>query len=660
MVLLDQAISESAPFRFFADQQNHPQRAFLGDIGRWPAAIFTFAKLHNPPSAQIGGQPRWQAAAAVRKSFPDTHVFFGMGYSELLLISGGANVERLLGMVTQMRHLRHPHDHRAPLFSKTTTFPLISCKNVHSTQNYESLEGDIQPVITASCEPAFEHLIAPKSDDKKLYARNVYGKSDFLLAWREPVKVAELARYLSDLRKKWGQKGILSKTTTYIETDLTNASTMEGLISSRATQPAPLITPQEQNQLFRLLNSVKSHALRAALSDVTLRLLACLNDPQLGPIYGDMLNTLAYMLSLTRHLTDDAELISEAAFIAEELADLARAAINQRYAGLEFHPETLAHAHLPLLCDIRTIVAAASCTPSHIFNKIMPGKRSSETWTGFVLFGGEASPQVLHQIILALPPASLFTPVQDWWKITHETAHAVFKILDVYKRLPPGYAQYVRDALPDDVIDDHHLINELFANWFDWKYIFQENTQFYLEMIWRSWIRLPVVRESKSQYLARSFAVFICPRLNEFTSLLEHRWQTHGAPWLTNRWQEFTQAILKVPGMRDYLKVPAETVQNALDIVHHVTHIMQFFQSSLEGACRIKGLAKRLHPPYPRLRKDIQLLREGRIILSEIPDPCRLHLEVIKSLALAGTRPKLATETAFLFSLEHSYLMAAK
>src|SRR5437660_11758209 len=42
LVLLNQAISESAPFRFFADRNNHTQRAFLGDIKRWPAAILTF------------------------------------------------------------------------------------------------------------------------------------------------------------------------------------------------------------------------------------------------------------------------------------------------------------------------------------------------------------------------------------------------------------------------------------------------------------------------------------------------------------------------------------------------------------------------------------------------------------------------------------------
>ncbi len=61
---------------------------------------------------------------------------------------------------------------------------------------------------------------------------------------------------------------------------------------------------------------------------------------------------------------------------------------------------------------------------------------------------------------------------------------------------------------------------------------------------------------------------------------------------------------------------------------------------------------------YPRLRAHIRSLKRGEVILSAIPDPCRLHLELIKSLAGAG--PKLATETAFLFSLENAYSLAQK
>ncbi len=595
LVLLDEAIAESAPFRFFADQETHSQKAFENDLKLWPAAVLTFAKIHNPPLRQNGGEARWEAARRVRKTFPDTHVFLSMGYSELLLVSGGEDLAQLLARVTELRRLRNQKSRTMPLFAKTTTFPLISCSKVHSSKSYGKLKGEVDPVITGSCEPAFENLIVGRSKDTKLYARNVYGKSDFLLAWKEPVSVAKLAAFLSGLRGKWGKAGVLSKTTTYIETSLSpreleKEKALPGL--PRPSRQPSLMTKKEQKKLFELIRKVESHALRAALSDLTLRLSACLSDPQLGPLFRDMANTFPFMFSLVEHLAPGKSVKSDASFTAERIAHLARSAINQRYAGLEYHPETLAHTHLPLLCDIRTIVAAASCIPAHIFGRLIPGESASAIWSGFVLFGGEASPQILDQSILALPPASLFNPVEEWWKITHETAHAVFKSLDVYKKLPDGHKQHLVDALPEDLIDDYHLINELFANWFDWKYIFQGDTNFYLQMIWRSWIRLPVIHKSKSQYLARSFAVFICPRLGEFTNLLDRRWQTHGAPWIQNRWQEFRKLLLQIPGMRSYLDENAKVAENAMALVHHTTHILHFFEHSFERACGVAGLGK--------------------------------------------------------------------
>jgi hypothetical protein len=80
LVLLDDAICESAPFRFFADEQNQTRQKFEQDLSRWPAAIFTFCKIYAPSPTHADGKARWNAAARVRKALPEAHVLFGMGF----------------------------------------------------------------------------------------------------------------------------------------------------------------------------------------------------------------------------------------------------------------------------------------------------------------------------------------------------------------------------------------------------------------------------------------------------------------------------------------------------------------------------------------------------------------------------------------------------
>lgn len=663
LVLLHHDIAESAPFRFFADQNNPPKDRFEQDLASWPGAILILAKIHAAVTRRNDGSARWVAADLVRKKFPQAHVLFGFGYSELLLVAGGDDLAVLLGEVSQLRQLRDPENSTQPLFFKTTTFPLLSCTQVHKTRAYELLKGKVLPVITASCEPAVERQVATELQDQGMFVYNVYGKSDLLIGWKDPIAIADLANFLTRFRQKWGATGTLSKTSTYLESRLqvlpgeTSDPDSSSFKHSSAVASVPLpglMTEEEENRLFEKLRTVEPHSLRAALSDLTLRLMACLNDPQIGEHYLDMANTFAFLPDLIDGLRK-VSAADAARYTAEAVVDLARAAINQRYAGLELHPETLAHSHVPLLCDIRTIVAAATCTPYFIFDNLRPDTRASETWTGFVLFGGTSAPQYLHQDILALPPSSLFRPIEEWWKITHEAAHGVFRALRVFEKLPDKYRAYIEEGVRESGWDSYFLIDELFANWFDWKYIFKRDTEFFLQHVWASWVRVPRVQMSKSQYLARSFAVFICPRLSEFIELFQNRWMERGLPWLKARWEEFVIMLRAVPGMPIYIEsVTSEEKQATLNLVFYTSHILSFFENGFEQACGIEKLSERLNPAYPEVDEHIRLLKEGRVIAIPIKNPCRLHLELLKSLN--NQPPSLAMEIAFLFSLENTYL----
>jgi hypothetical protein len=661
LVLLDRRIAESAPFRFFADRDNHSKGRFEKDLASWHGAILVFAKIHASIGRRDRGQARWAAARLVRQSFQEAHVFFGLGYSELLLVAGGSNLATLLDAVTKLRELRDPQNTNLPLFSKTTTFPLVSCAQVHREGNYQLLTGEVDPVITASCEPTVEQHVAKAVDRQTQYVRNIYGKSDLLIGWKNPVPITELATFLTEFRRKWGTSGAVTKTSTYLESQVRVGE--NGPITALGSLPTSenallpeLMTEDEERSLFDKLRHVEPHALRAALSDLTLRLSSCLNDTQLTDHFRDMANIFAHLPSLLESLEQPTSK-HEARFAAEAVADLARAAINQRYAGLELHPETLAHARAPLLCDIRSIVAAASCIPHFIFDNLWPNRRASETWAGFVLFGGANAPQYLHQQVLGLPPSSLFAPIEGWWKTTHEAAHGVFKTLQVYEKIPDRVIQYIEDSVQESGLDPYHLINELFANWFDWNSVFNRDMSYYLKTIWSSWVELPIVRKSKSQYLARSFAVFICPRLSELIPLFQKQWIDAGRPWLYARWEEFIEVLRSVSMTVRYLDDLKESEkQNALVLTCHCSQIMHFFENSFEHDCGVVALNERLNPPYLQLAEHIGLLKQGNVIMDSIPNPYRLHLELLKSLN--DESPSLAVEIAYIFSLENSYLLA--
>ena len=649
LVLLDRRIAESAPFRFFSDAKNHTKEQFEKDLDTWPALIFVLTKISAKICSRDGGNARWNVADRVRKELPEAHVFFGLGHSELLIVMGEKNLPNLLKAVTgRLRILFDDKDEKYPLFSKTTTFPLLSYAQIHSEKNYEVLDGEFEPVITASCEPAAERSIAAELKKQGLQTKNVYGKNDLLIEWKQSIKTSELAKFLTAFRLKWGPCGILTKTSTYLESSIPgeeNGELTNATFNEKEKYPE-LMTEEEEGRLFEMLAKIESPSLRAALSDLTLRLSACLNDPQLTSHYRDMANIFAYLPDLVESLgKKEKEIAFNAGFTAESVADLARAAMNQRYAGLEIHPETLAHAHAPLLCDIRTIVAAASCIPYYVFDKLKPNQRTPELWAGFVLFGSSSSPQYLHQDIIALPPSSLLSPISVWWKVTHEIAHAIYKTLELYPKIPPEIKKFIGESVQASGISDYLLVNELFANWFDWKYVFDQDTVFYLQQIWASWVKLPLIWKSKPQYLARSFCVYICPRLNELVALLSQRWDQAGLPWLEARWTELVAILKTVPGMEDYLTELLKSNEEKADIfeiVYGSCQTLLFFEKSFENKCEVENLRERLHPPYPKLNEHLKLLNDGYVIKEEITDPCKLHLELLRS---SGTKkPSMATE----------------
>ncbi|MDO9542170.1 MAG: hypothetical protein Q7J98_07595, partial [Kiritimatiellia bacterium] len=672
---LHQDIQEFAPFRFFAPAGQSTSKLFLQSLASWPAAVLSFLKIHPTVLTSDPIEARWKIASRLASCFEHGFVFFGLGYCELLLIAGGDNLKQLLWTVTECRK---PAGHKAltdlpqelkidptaSLFLKTTTFPLTSYEHIHSGLRYDRLKGSLYPVVTISCDPACEALIfSLLRETKEVKVRTVYGKTDLILCWDDEIPISRFAQFLTNLRTSAATAGLMAKTTSYLEIER---------VESATCKVSDIIAPHQRRSgaeeiKMGSLTHVQPPALKASLTDLMLRLISCVSNGDSVDTYRDMRNTIEYVMDIVDKVIvppDVSELKKmKARFVLARVADLARSAINQRYAGLESHPETLAHAHSPITCDIATVVAAATCVPHYVFGRLRLGVSAEQTWPGYVVFGTDYSPHWSLQDILALPADSLYSPIKEWWKITHEVGHAVFRLLNVRERIAE-YSPALHQAMVADINlsgeSPEHVINELFANWFDWRYIFVKDTACYMGFIWASWLNYPLIWTSPRQYIYRSFAVFLCDDLDAWTAAWSGGRKDRSLwPYLETRWNHFCSMLQPISKWADFLKAAGANIKDEVfTVMDYVQPLMCFFASRLEGHCGVEGISERLNPPYPGLSGDIESLAYGKVIQQQIENPCRLNLELLRRYS-EGDIP-LATEVAYVLSLANTYRLNSK
>jgi hypothetical protein len=652
-VVLHRNVYESAPFRFFSHHEASKEK-FASMITNAPAAIAVMAKIHPLVIDSRAGDARWRIASRIQERLPSAFVFFGLGFSEFLVIDTGSDFSHFLETVRELRGLTGKPDSDSPALSKTTTFPFVSYNIVHKTGRYDLLQGEVEPVITISCQPASERAMAQAIRSSGIIPKHIWGKNDLLLTWPQPVKFSDLVKFVREFRGDPELSNVLGRTSTYLETPVYEEPIED---YGGSVPPFEFMDQSGEQKLFSDLAKVMPHSLRASLSNLALRLSACVRSPLLTDYYRDMVKTFPYVTNLLGHLNgSDAHLARSAGVQAARVADIARAAINQRYAGLELHPETLAHSHSPLLCDIRTIVGAATCVPRYIFDRLFKEKRADEVWLGFVLFGGSYSPQWLDQDVLALPSSSLFTPIEEWWKVTHEAAHAVFRLTNVDQNLPTNWRAWLKTGIKNE-FDLLHMVGEVFANWFDWKYIFRRDTAFYLQTIWRTWLDLPVVWHSKPQYFARSFPVLLSEDAEAIAAVSKEGKHEAVFPFIRKRWAHYQQLLRDIPNMQEFMRGVTEAeLSTTVELVYDFYPIVRWFEEHFEERCGVPDLADRMAPEYAQLDRHVQDLIAGKIILDAIPDPPRLHVALLRALNHQPT--PLETEIAYIYSFENAYLAA--
>ena len=242
----------------------------------------------------------------------------------------------------------------------------------------------------------------------------------------------------------------------------------------------------------------------------------------------------------------------------------------------------------------------------------------------------------------------LIRPVTEWWKITHEIAHVVYDLLYPPEALEESIYAYIEQVYEGSQASAERVINEIFANWFDWKYIFRQETQVFLTSIWSSWLTFSFVWEQQKQYLVRSFAIYVCRNYADLNAAAQAgRRADHLLPFLREEWKGFSEILNKIDKGHQFLGGLSESFVN--DVIFQVASLvplLQFFQERYEAIAGLRGLEERLNPPYPNLAAHLDCLMRGEVITDEILNPCRLQLELLKRAT--DQKPPLATEIAYI------------
>jgi hypothetical protein len=483
----------------------------------------------------------------------------------------------------------------------------------------------------------------------------MYGKTDLVLQWESEIAFGDFAGYLTRLRQMpSGARGIL-KTTSYLETIRDKNGAPPGVATLAPTEGDPA-----DSSVGEALDAIAYSSVRASLTDLLQRILSCLHDPQLSTKYSDMRNILEYITDIVKNVLTAAAIddISKrgAIITLDRISDLVRAAINQRYAGLESHPETLAHSQSPLLCDIGALVSAASAIPYFLFDGLRTPITADKLWAGFVVFGETYSPQWCPADIIALPTSSLDDPIGEWWKCSHEVAHAFFKLLKVRELLPERVRLFISEAFDGSPISGEIATSEIFANWFDWAYVFNRDSETFFPAIWRAWLELPLVWKSPDQYVWRSFAVHIAEDLQAYRIAQRAGPRlNHLIPYLESRWTSFVSLISGTPHMDEFLQeFDGARRQEIYAVVDLLIPLLIYLENRLGQEAAILGLSDRYNPEYPALDAHVRQILAGELICEDIPSPSRLNIELLR--ALRGRTAGMAAQSAYVFSMERFYL----
>jgi hypothetical protein len=597
----------------------------------------------------------------------EANLFLGMGRSEILLLLRGTSFEKLLSTISQLRQtltitqvimgeydIPEDCDANMPVFIGSTTFPVIAHPALQGNADYGKFEGKVMPRVNVTCYPGYERIVVQNKPPSCLGAYNIYGSYDVALAWNEPIELSQFAQELTEFRRRMSEfDGIKGTMTTFVGLD--------EIVIDESSNELPSLACKSVSELFPGTEDIlkKSEKLdptiRAQLFEFLDRLNGYYRRRDSKSSFQDMTGLRHLIISGLNELEGVTEYEADRynTFLSE-IIDLGNNALYQRYTGLETHFEICNHLPYPFLHGINGYIAAASCIPNFIFKSVFPEFSIHEKWNGFVLFGLSYSYQLLTGKILSYQANSLNKPIEDWWGITHEVAHAIYQISDFYeKECPDDIKEYFKKLDPPSEfwID----LEEIYANWFDFRYIFEGDVTRYFPTIWKSWLRWDRIWQLKLHYIIRSLAIYIGSNIEDFSKTRNLSYP-HTEKYLESKFGEMRNLIsLKVPRFNEFVKdITPEDITETTPIFKILEHYLKFLQRRYFN----QGIYDRINCFYPEelLTEHIRSLEKGIIVAEKVPNPVRFLQRLYSKYFSSDFQVPLRVNAATILTLWYNYI----
>ena len=637
----------------------------------YPVLLLVFLKIQPDLEETLRFDIEKSIINFIKKDFiDDANLFAGMGRSEILLLLRGRSFEKLLSNVSQLRqtltlrkimnkHLSVSCDPDVPVFIDSTTFLLIAHPALRRRGGYEQLEGKVLPRVNVICNPGFERIVSANKPASCARAFNIYGNYDVVLTWDKKIELAQFAKEITDFRLAVGEIEGINNT-------LTNFSGKKIIDNDTSLKPPPQLAGFKSEfapgteDVVSMLNTLNPNKLDSMIRSRLLEFLGRLNSyygrREYKSSFRDLLGVIYSILYRLNELktASGANAISINTALSE-IIDLSNNALFQRYADLETRFGTSKHLPFPFLRSINGYIAAATCIPCFIFKSVYPDIPVRQNWTGFVVFGLSYSYQLQRGQILSYPASALQRPIEDWWGITHEVAHAIYRISDFYNQeLDEDIKNYSNGfSTKNPMLRLGQEFEEIYANWFDFKYVFAGNKIRYFPTIWKSWLRWERVRHNKFDYLIRSLIIFITTDLEGLANAIN---QGEVQPYLKIKFNEMKDLIeLRVSEFKDFAAVMTENT--FIELARYIDKIEPYLRF-LEKKYFEQALYDRLNPPYSEdlLNSHIQSLDAGIIVVDNIPNPIKLLHELYDKYPALENPVPLRTNAATILTLWFKYM----
>lgn len=637
----------------------------------FPALVLVFLRI-QPTTPQIHAfDIERHIINEINRVFgSDANLFAGMGRSEILLLLRGKSFSDLLPKVSSLRrdlplsinnNRKYESSTTNPfVIISSTSFPIIAHPALKGSADYSDLEGEVLPFVSLVCNPGCEELILKKKPPSCTASYETYGFHDIAFMWKCPIPLKTFVKEITEFRLSTSTiEGIKSTESIFLGTPVLSREETSSSQYSDSTEFSAVSLPDIENIMQ------KSSLLDPMPKAQMLELLGHLNSYYRQQDYRysiqDVLGIQTIIITYLNELdeTQDSTLKYIICTSLSEIIDLGNNGLYQRHTELQSHAGMYKRLPFPFLRGINAYLLAASCIPCFVFSRVFDEIPVRESWPGFVVFGQSYSYQLFKGRVLSLPANTLQKPIEDWWGITHEIAHAIYWASDFYNTdLPEDIKQYYKEITFDT--SGHMLfsldLEEIYANWFDFRYVFLGDTKRYFPLIWKSWLRWERTQQFKQDYLLRSLAIYITTDLD---GLIEAQNKSYELTieFLESKYEEMNRYITSSISEYDIF-ISSMTPKQIKEIVTNLEKLTQYLLF-LENVYYEPQTFDRLNPSYPTelLNKHVELLENGVIITEDIPNPIKLLHTLHDRITEMDIQVSLQTTAATVLTLWHKYLI---